>query len=74
MLALQTNGDSKELTLLTNAFVWIRLVYNLVYIIASIPPLAIIRASVFMVGITITFKIFLLSTGDVTSKLINAFN
>ncbi len=56
---------NKEILILTNAFLLIRVIYNFVYVIAFNTPLSLIRSSVWMVGGLIVVKIFLLSIGNV---------
>lgn len=64
-LALINNIKTKELQSLTNAFLLVRLVYNVSYIIGYNVPLAVVRSSAFTLGIMITFQIFSLSVGSI---------
>lgn len=67
-MALQTVNDQKELTVLVNAFILVRLVYNVVYILAFNAPLSAIRSGVWAVGLTIIMRIFALAVADVNYK------
>jgi len=69
LLALQLKGDSDELRMLGNAFVYIRLVYNGVYIVAGNSALAVVRSAVFSVGMVIVLKIFSLAVGGVATSI-----
>lgn len=69
LLALQLKGDSEELRVLANAFVYVRLVYNGVYIIASNSALAVVRSAVFTVGMVFVLKIFSLAVGGVAATI-----
>ena len=64
LLALNsTDIDNKLLTSLANAFLAIRLVYNITYILAFNVAFSAIRSSVWTVGIVIVFQIFYLAVG-----------
>lgn len=52
---------SNELNLLCNAFLIIRVIYNIVYILAFNIPLSTIRSAVWTVGLAIIFRIFTLA-------------
>jgi len=69
LLALKLKGDSEELRVLANAFVYVRLVYNGVYIIAENSALAVVRSAVFTVGLVFVLKIFSLAVGGVVAKI-----
>lgn len=64
LLALQTVGDSKELNILANAFVFVRFAYNFVYILAFNDFLAVFRGVTFVVGLGFVLQIFALAVGD----------
>lgn len=65
LLALVKNVASKELQKLTNAFLFVRLMYNMSYIVAFNEPLSMIRSTVFTIGVVIIFSIFSLSVGSI---------
>lgn len=57
-------GGREELTLLANAFIHVRLLYNVVFVLAFNEPLSFIRSSVWTVGFVIILRIFTLAVGD----------
>jgi uncharacterized MAPEG superfamily protein len=59
MLAMLKTPDQRaELTILANAFIHIRILYNAVYVLAFNEPLSYARTAVFFVGWAIIFRIF----------------
>lgn len=64
LLALQTAGDSKNLNILVNAFVLVRLAYNFVYILAFNDILAVFRSLTWVVGFGFLLQIFAIAVGD----------
>jgi len=62
--ALISGIKESELAPLANAFVFIRVVYNITYILAVNVPLSLVRSAVFVVGIFITLRIFSLAIGQ----------
>ena len=60
-LRLSPGSQTHELTILANAFIGVRLLYNVVYIIAYNEPLSFLRSAVWFAGIVITLRIFTLS-------------
>lgn len=65
LLALNTLKDQKELLVLVNAFLFVRVAYNIVYILAFNAPLSAIRSAIWAVGLTIIMRIFALSVANV---------
>jgi len=66
ILSLVTKaGDRDELTRLANAFLYVRLIYNFVYILAFNTPLSALRSSVWTVGVVILFRIFAIAVEDI---------
>lgn len=65
ILALNSVKDTTELDILVNAFIFTRVMYNVVYLLAFNAPLSVIRSVVWLTGITIIFRIFALSVGDI---------
>ena len=53
---------TSEIHQLANAFIIIRIIYNIVYIFAANEALSYIRSSVFLYGFLMNLKIFVLST------------
>ena len=64
LLALINNITTKELQSLVNAFLLVRLVYVVTYIVAFNEPLSLIRSAAFTLGLLIVFSIFTLSVGS----------
>ncbi len=56
---------NNEILILSNSFLWIRVIYNFAYVIGFNTPLSCVRSSVWIVGGLIIVKIFLLSIGDI---------
>eukprot|EP01039_Chlorochromonas_danica_P001303 gene1304-1422_t len=54
----------EELTLLANAFLCTRVLYNVVYIFAFNVPLSVVRSAVWTVGLVLLIKIFSLAVPD----------
>jgi uncharacterized MAPEG superfamily protein len=63
--AAKTSSARAELTLLANAFVVIRVIYNFVYLIAFNLPLSLIRSSVWFAGMVIIVKMFSLAVPQI---------
>ena len=63
-LALLSGVRETELAPLANAFLAVRVVYNVVYILAFNAPLSFVRSAVFTVGVIITIRIFQLAVGN----------
>lgn len=62
--ALISGTKEAELAPLANAFLYVRAVYNVTYILAHSAPLSLIRSAVFTIGILITLRIFSMSLGN----------
>lgn len=67
LLSIATSNLGGEIDRLANAFVVVRIAYNLVYIAAYNKPLSVIRSAVWTFGIIIIFKIFYIGGADVSS-------
>lgn len=66
LLALRVRGsEDPELNKLANDFVFIRLAYLIVYILAFNTPLSVVRSAVWFLGLGITLKIFAIGAGQV---------
>jgi uncharacterized MAPEG superfamily protein len=55
---VKASNARAELTLLGNAFLYVRVLYNAVYVLAVNEPLSFVRSSVFFVGFVIIVRIF----------------
>lgn len=65
ILAIVTKAEERaELTVLANAFLYIRVIYNITYILAFNTPLSAVRSSVWTVGAVIIFRIFAIAVKD----------
>lgn len=64
LLALQQGKDSPELQRIVNLFVFVRVAYIFVYIIAYNEALSLIRSAVFAVGMILLVQIFTIGAGD----------
>jgi uncharacterized MAPEG superfamily protein len=59
-----STAQSAEIHQLANAFIFIRVLYNIVYILAFNDAFAMIRSTIFAVGITIVFNILFIAGGN----------
>ncbi len=66
---VKKDTDLAELTILCNGFIFVRILYNIVYLIAFNAPLSVVRTGVFSVGIIIVLRIFTLGAGDIMNKV-----
>ena len=66
LAVVKAPGQRDELTMLANAFVHVRIIYNVVYILAFNEPLSAIRSSVWTVGWVIILRIFTIAIGKMT--------
>lgn len=66
LLALQKApaGSAEELQMLANAFLVSRVAYNAAYVLAFNEPLAVIRSSMFAIGLAIVVRIFTIAIGN----------
>ena len=62
---LKAPHQHAELTFLANSFVYIRIIYNIAYILAFNEPLSFLRSSVFTVGLVVILKIFALAANEI---------
>ncbi len=65
LLALQVKGDSQELRILANAFLYVRTLYVPVYVLAHNEPLSVVRSSVWFIGLAIVFRIFAIAVPNI---------
>ena len=63
ILALINNVKEQDLAPLANAFLFVRVIYNIVYILAFNIPLSGARSAIFSIGIILIFRIFSLAVG-----------
>lgn len=71
LLALNSGAESShgaELEKLANAFVFVRVAYIVVYVLAASKPVAVIRSAVFLVGLAILLRIFSIGVGGAILK------
>jgi uncharacterized MAPEG superfamily protein len=61
---LKAPGQREELTLLANAFIHIRILYTVIYVLAFNEPLAYVRTAVFAVGWAIIMRIFAIAVSE----------
>lgn len=64
LLVLQADQNTLEVTRLANAFIFVRLIYNFVYIFAFNTALSTIRSAVWLVGLAILVRIFTIGAGE----------
>lgn len=58
-------ATQQQLVVLANAFLYVRVLFNAVYVLAFNTPLSLVRSAVWMVGSLIIVKIFLLSIDNI---------
>mmetsp|Transcript_22220 Transcript_22220/g.24222 ORF Transcript_22220/g.24222 Transcript_22220/m.24222 type:complete len:173 (-) Transcript_22220:137-655(-) len=66
LAVLKAPEQRQELTVLANAFVWVRVLYNVVYVLAFNEPLSFVRSSVWTIGFVLIVRIFIIAVGPVT--------
>lgn len=63
LMAVAGNKEVPDLLALCNAFLWVRVAYVPVYVLAFNFPLSVLRSSVYFVGLVLTLKVMGIAAG-----------